>query len=259
MIPEKIEDLFLPYPGRDGRAVRVYVPAHEEGETFPVIYMTDGQNVFEDDNVKYGCWYTREAVRAKMAGSGRGAVIVGIDNEGDPLTRANDLTPASIGEPIAPEEVKKAMHLSGETFDDFVINTVMPAVEKAFPVKKGRENTAFCGSSSGVLMTFFSVMTHPDKFGAAGVFSPCFMIYNPMDLGKWIDSVIGDEKPFLYLYSGAGDDMEKAICHSTEWTYAYLKDRYPAEKMKKLIKPENEHKEYSWAETFKVFLDIFLG
>ena len=54
MIQEQITTLTLPYP-LGGKRVRVYVPAHEEGETFPVVYMTDGQNLFEDTDLRFGC------------------------------------------------------------------------------------------------------------------------------------------------------------------------------------------------------------
>ena len=63
MIPEEIVTLLLPYPGREDRKVRVFIPAHEEGEKLPVIYMTDGQNLFDVESSGFGCWYTREAVR----------------------------------------------------------------------------------------------------------------------------------------------------------------------------------------------------
>ena len=56
MIEESIHQLRLPYPGREDRLVRVFVPAHEEGETFPVIYMTDGQNLFDKESS--GCGRT---------------------------------------------------------------------------------------------------------------------------------------------------------------------------------------------------------
>ena len=44
MIGETFTALTLPYGAEHTKTVRVYVPAHEEGETLPVIYMTDGQN-----------------------------------------------------------------------------------------------------------------------------------------------------------------------------------------------------------------------
>ena len=52
MIEEKIFELYLPYPDKDDRRVRVYVPEHEEGEKLPVIYMTDGQNLFDAKTAK---------------------------------------------------------------------------------------------------------------------------------------------------------------------------------------------------------------
>ena len=185
MIQEQITTLTLPYPLGDKR-VRVYVPAHEEGETFPVVYMTDGQNLFEDTDLRFGCWYTREAVAEERSRSGQAAIIVGIHNGESPRQRANELTPKSIGTvmlpPDMPEEERVHVNPSGEVFDDFVVNTVMPAVEAQFPVRKGRNETAFCGSSSGGLQSYFTALSHPDKFCAAGVFSPALMFYSPEDM-----------------------------------------------------------------------------
>ena len=74
MIKEELFTLSFPYYTGRNRKVRVYVPEHEEAERLPVIYMTDGQNLFEDNNPgQLGCWYTREAV--KEVGK---AIIVGI-------------------------------------------------------------------------------------------------------------------------------------------------------------------------------------
>lgn len=258
MISEKITVLSLPYTEGGEKTVRVYAPEHEEGESLPVIYMTDGQNLFEDDNVEFGCWYTREAVRDERKKSGRAAIIVGIHNdEGGPV-RAGQLTPVAIGEIQAPEPLKSAVRPCGEVFADYVVNTVMPRIEADFPVKTGRDNTAFCGSSSGGLECFYIVMTYPDKFCAGGVFSPCFMLYLPDDLEKWIRGSIRDEKPFLYLYSGGEEGIEKAICLSTEMAYGILSGCYPVEKLKKVIRPEQPHKESAWAAEFRVFLHNFL-
>ena len=55
-IPEKLHNVYFPYPKLPPRRVRGYVPEHEEGETMPVIYMTDGQNLFYEDESVWGCW-----------------------------------------------------------------------------------------------------------------------------------------------------------------------------------------------------------
>ena len=263
MIPETIVNLNLPYSDKGYKKVRVFVPEHPEGETLPVIYMTDGQNLFEDTSVQFGCWYTREAVRAEQEASGNSAIIVGIHNDESPLQRTGELMPQSIGS-IAfpdeiPEEARKMIVPTGEVFDDFVINTVMPAVESQFPVKKGRENTAFCGSSSGGLQSFFTVMSHPDLFSFGGCFSPVFLVYYPNEFESWLRSIIKDDKPFLYLYAGGTPGQEEALSGCTQAAYGILSSCYPKELLKLVIKPYQPHSESAWAAEFKDFLHLFLS
>ena len=255
MVEEKLSTLFLPYPGRLDRMVRVFVPRHEEGEKLPVIYMTDGQNLFDEESSGFGCWHTREAVRAEREASGKTAMIVGIHNM-DPW-RTNELMPGTIGEIQFPEEARPYIDPQGEVFDSFVLNTVMPAVEERFPVKTGRENTAFCGSSMGGLQSFFTVLSHPETFCAAGVLSPAFLLYTEEDMGRWIHSVLREEKPFLYLFTGAGDELEKNIFQSLESTMRILDECYPKERMKVVKQPEKIHHEVSWEPIFRDLLHRF--
>ena len=265
MVKEELFVLSLPYDGNKDRTIRVFVPEHEKGEAMPVIYMTDGQNLFEDDTVVFGCWYTREAVRAETVATGRKAVIVGIHNDGDPLERTIELMPKSMGSlvlpPDIPEELKGDYTPLGEVFDDFVINTVMPAVEKQFPVKEGRKYTAFCGSSSGGLESFFTALSHPDKFSAAGVFSPVYLMYDKGELESWIRGKVksADEFPFLYMYMGGGDDLERQLYPDFEWVSSILEDCAPSASLKKVYTPENVHNEGAWETSFKDLLHIFLS
>ena len=146
MNKEQLVTLQLPYREAGTKTVRVFVPEHGEEELLPVIYMTDGQNLFEDNRPRqFGCWYTREAVKEERKKSGKAAIIVGIHNDESPVQRAKELTPKSIGAIIfpddMPEHVRKMMAPEGELFDDFVVNTVMPEIEKRFPVQTGREYT----------------------------------------------------------------------------------------------------------------------
>ena len=151
----------------------------------------------------------------------------------------------------------------GETFADFVINTVMPAVEKEFPVRTGRENTAFCGSSAGGLESFYIARSFPDRFCAAGVFSPVpfGLIYSAEEAREWIIQHIqqGEKMPYLYLYAGGADDMEKVFCHGMEQTWQLLKEYYPDNLLNKVIMPEQHHHESAWEIVFKDFLHIFLS
>lgn len=267
MIDSKITELKLPYPGEAGRVVRVYVPAHKEGETFPAVYMTDGQNCFDMAEELYGCWYTHKAVDEEIKSSGQGAVIVGIHNDDpvnhDPMKRTCELAPATIGEIIISEEVfpegfEGSLNPSGEVFEDFIINTVMPYIEENFPVKTGRNNTAFCGSSMGGLMSFFTALSHPEKYCAAGVFSPAMILFTPDDIEKWVHKKLVDKMPYLYIYTGAGDKLEKNIYHATESMYDILTECYPPELLNEVVLLENKHHESAWEPIFKDFLHTFL-
>lgn len=255
-IREKMVELLLPYPGKGERRVRVYVPAHEQGERLPVVYMTDGQNLFDKETSNWGCWLTREAVEAERAASGKAAIIVGIHN--DNVWRDNELTPGSIGAVICPEKMDHFTAPEGELFDAFVVDTVMPAVEAQFPVKTGKKNTAFCGSSSGGLQAFFTVLCHPELFSAAGVFSPAFLLYSTDDMRRWICGRLQEDMPYLYLYTGAGDELEYGIYESVEAVYDLLLACYPPERFNEVVLPENKHHESAWSGIFPDFLHTFL-
>ena len=101
-VPAELIRLELPYFDRGSAIVRVYVPEHKKGEKLPVIYMTDGQSVFDEESNPLGCWHTREAVVAEKAASGKSAIIAGIHSDPNPMFRTADLTPASIGKFVPP-------------------------------------------------------------------------------------------------------------------------------------------------------------
>ncbi len=261
MIDERITDLTLPYL-KGKRLVRVFVPAHEKGEKLPVIYMSDGQSLFEEEKCPFGCWHVREAVRDALATTGRSAVVVGIYNDND-RERVCDLTPAEIGKLQYPNLFIKIMAklLAGpraEKFDDFIISSVIPCVEQRFPVKTGRENTAFCGSSSGGTFSFFTALSHPDIFGFAGVFSPAFIMFKPEDLEKWVRSKLVGEMPFLSMYMGKGDDKEKELYPGFEACCDILERCYPDGQYKKTVNNSADHNEAAWEPMFRDLLDKML-
>ena len=255
LLPEELVTLRLPYPGREARTVRVYVPARRAGERLPVIYMSDGHNLFDKETSDFGCWYTREAVWEERRCSGKAAVIVGIHN--DQPYRMDDLTPAAIGQ-LASARARKKIAPKGEAFADFLLHTVLPAVEARFPVLTGRENTAFCGSSAGGMMAFYLALSYPAVFSFAGVLSPAFLLYRREELDAWIRSRIPQESPFLYLYTGAGDPLENDICKRFRHVCRLLHGCYPAELLLERIFPEQIHHEDAWEPIFRDILHRFL-
>lgn len=257
MTENKLINLYLPYPECGERRVRVFVPAHEEGERLPVIYMTDGQNLFDEESCIWGCWHTREAVAEAMRNGDGGAVIVGIDHGGK--RRDNELTPSSIGEVVHAEDMVNFTRAEGEIFAAFLMNTVKPAIESQFPVLIGRAHTAVCGSSSGGLESLFIALEYPESFSMAGVFSPATLLYSAESVRRWLLSKMTEQPPYLYFYTGCGDDLEQRIFASVEETYDTLVEiGYPGDCLNEIVVLEYAHHEKAWAEIFRDFLHTFL-
>jgi predicted alpha/beta superfamily hydrolase len=108
------------------------------------------------------------------------------------------------------------------------------------------------------LQAYYTVLSHPDKFCLAGVFSPTFPILYPEDVIRWTRETVGEIKPYLYIYSGSNDIMEQEICESTEAVVEAISEFYPKERLKVNILPEQPHHESAWAAVFKELLHTFL-
>lgn len=258
MIKSKLNTIYLPFPDKEERCVWIYVPEHSENEKMPVVYMTDGQNLFDEDATPYGCWDVVGAVENESKNGSAGTVIVGIDNGN--VYRDSELTPKCIGEIQYRYMLNDIFTPQGEIFDDFLMNTVVPYVEKNFPVRTDRQGRAICGSSSGGLQSFFSGVEHSDFFSSIGAFSPAFLCYTQEAWREYLQKKITCDMPYLYIYSGNGDELEQMIFKSVEMMYDLLPEvGYTYDMMNEIILFENKHNEEAWREIFPDFLHTFLN
>ncbi|MEE1319203.1 MAG: alpha/beta hydrolase-fold protein [Ruminococcus sp.] len=258
MIKSELKTTYLPFPEKDDRKIWIYIPEHNEGDRLPVIYMTDGQNLFDENSTPHGSWDVISAVENEMKQSGKSAVIVGIDNGNE--YRDSELTPKCIGEIQLRHLLNDIFTPQGEIFDYFLMNTVIPYVEENFPVKTDKRNVAVCGSSSGGLQSFFAGIEHPDKFSFVGAFSPAFLCYTENDWRAYLMQKVGNQMPYLYIYTGNGDELEGKIFESVEMMYDLLPETgYPYDMMNEVILFENEHNEKAWKGIFPDFLHTFLN
>lgn len=148
-----------------GRHVRVWLPqeyALDPQRRFPVLYLMDGQNVFEPDTAFAGvAWRAGETAQKLIAKSRIEAVIlVGIDNSG--RHRTDDYTPVPFGG-------------EGGHADDFgrmVTDEVKPFVDAHWRTRPGREDTAIVGASLGGLFALHLALSRPDVFSRVAALSP---------------------------------------------------------------------------------------
>jgi predicted alpha/beta superfamily hydrolase len=156
----------MPGLGRE-RTIRLYLPPDYANTTkrYPVLYMHDAQNLFDDATSLAGEWGVDETLN-EMARTGRLEImVVGIDHGGP--TRNTELIPWDN------PEVGKA---EGRAYIDFWVNVVKPHVDRHYRTLPGRETTAIMGSSVGGLISHYAVLAYPQIFSKAGILSPAYWI-----------------------------------------------------------------------------------
>jgi predicted alpha/beta superfamily hydrolase len=194
----------MPIPGLDReRTIRVYLPpGYETGrKRYRVLYMFDGQNLFDDATSYIGEWGVDETLDALAKNEGIELIVVGIDH-GNEL-RMRELSPWTNPElGGAPD---------GEAFMAFVVKRLKPYIDNNYRTKPGRQDTAIMGSSMGGLMTDYAVHQYPETFGMAGIFSPSYWISD--DAYKHAAAHPLSRGTRIYLVAGGkeGDQMTSGL------------------------------------------------
>lgn len=218
---------------------------------YSVIYMADGQNLFDEYATQYGNWGVAESAVNMMAQSDNKCIIVGID-DGDG-NRDSELTP-NLGDVQGDNEEFK--NGTGKVYSDFVYKTVVPYIEKNYNVYTDSAHNSICGSSSGGIEAFYIGMEHPDKFGTIGALSPAFCIFDENVWDNYLSKLkFNDNEPFVYIYNGKGDELETSLAPQAKDMENYLKKiNYPENKIKVEIYDDGCHNETFWRGIFPEFL-----
>lgn len=160
----------FPMPGLNReRTVRVYLPPSygDQSKRFPVLYMHDGQNLFDDATSYVGEWGVDETLNELAKSHGIEIIVVGIDHGRE--KRRNELV-------IWPHPIVGAAE--GEHYLRFLVHVLKPHIDKTYRTKSTRDDTAIMGSSLGGLMSHYAIHQHPNLFSKAGIFSPAYWV-NP--------------------------------------------------------------------------------
>jgi predicted alpha/beta superfamily hydrolase len=238
---------FMPQLNRT-RRVWVYLPASYNNsiQKYPVMYMHDGQNVFEDITSYSGEWGVDEALDT-LGIKFRECIVVGIDNGGD--KRLNEYCPYDFSVTGLSRDTLKGKG-EGDQYVDFLVKTLKPFIDKKFRTQKGRQHTFIAGSSMGGLISMYAILKYPKVFGGAGVFSPAFWVAPKIfeDIktkGKKMKGKIffyaGDAEweTLVPLVNKANNDLEKVSKLKTEV----------------VIRAGGKHNEDRWRKEFPGFYE----
>ena len=221
------------------RTIRLYLPPnYSTGGLFPVIYMHDGQNLFDNATSFAGEWKVDEILDSLYTYRGFSAIVVAIYN--DDKERINEYSPwknDSLG-----------IGGDGDKYVKFIVNTLKPFIDRHYRTLSDRENTAIMWSSMGGLISLYAALEYPDVFGKAAIFSPSLWFSPKMNiyLQKY------KRKKVQQLYFLAGEKEGVGMVEDLNRTLELLKnagfdDEYY---VKTKIAPDGRHAEWFWSREF---------
>ncbi len=246
----------------NNRTLRVLLPPGYDAPAnaerrYPVLYMLDGQNVFDAclSDVSHKEWHADETLY-QLIGEGRipAMIVVGIDHAGK--DRGHEYLPYKdeVGNPGMPEP-------AGQRFPDFLTDEVMPAINSRYRTQLGDASTGLGGSSYGGVATLYALLARPDVFGYGLVESPTMWV------GK--GQLVRDTNPLgsrprkvFVGYGGregggSGDDQILSLIRQVEANFHAA--GYGEAEFRFVLDAEARHDEPAWAARLPGALEFLYG
>ncbi len=223
------------------RAIHVYLPPgyNNSNKRYPVLYMQDGQNCFDEFTANFGEWHIDEALDHFYDSCKKSMIVVAVDNGLDHRMQEYN-----------PYEFEKYGKGEGHKYVQFLAQTLKPYIDKKFRTLKDKKHTHIAGSSMGGIISMWAMLSYPKVYGNAGIFSPAFWTSRAMyDTAKKSVPHINESSFFFYAGGKEGDTMVPY----TEEMFQLLR---PVNTIHaKLVIDENaQHNEAAWSKWFPVYL-----
>ena len=233
------EDFFMPELNKN-RKIWIFLPSSYENSSqkYPVIYMHDGQNLFDDKLAYGGEWGVDESLNRLSKEKKLDFIVIGIENGG--AERISEYSPWDLSKYNAKAE--------GEAYVNFIIETLKPYVDHNYRTLSDRNSTAIMGSSLGGIISHYAALKHPEIFGKSVVFSPSFSLY-PQCL-DFTEEHARIKNSKMYFMAG---DQESAnmVNDMNTIVEVMLNAGFPKTNIKSKIVVGGEHNESLWKNEFQ--------
>jgi metallo-beta-lactamase class B len=221
------------------RRIWLYLPKSyaTSKKTYPVLYMQDGQNLFNEQTAAYGEWGVDECLDSLQKQTGKECIVVGIDHGGDKrMTEYN------------PYDNNRFGNGEGKIYVEFLVKTLKPFIDKKFRTQPQTATTFIAGSSMGGLISAYAMVAYPNVFGGAGIFSPSFWltpeIYTSAEQTSWTTV------PKFYCYAG---EKESASMVADMDKFLTVLAKKPKMLTRRSVYPLGMHNEKAWRDEFDDF------
>ena len=198
----KIHEGFASKALGNSRTISVYLPpGYDDAKSrqYPVLYMHDGQNVFDGmrsfiPNQEWKADESAESmINAKLI---EPIIIVAIDNGG--MKRADEFLPTA---------AKMGSNTSGgnaNAYGKMLVEEIKPFIDKTYRTQTDAAHTALCGSSFGGIVTLHLGLTYPDVFGKLGICSPSVWWDHKVVL-KEVEQLAKHARQRVWIDAGTGE------------------------------------------------------
>jgi predicted alpha/beta superfamily hydrolase len=236
------------------RLLRVWLPPdyHAGGGTrYPVLYLNDGQNLFDPATAFAGVhWRVGESAARLIAEQKVPAlIIVGIDNT---RNRICEYIPYKSRDP-------RVLNPKGKCYPDFLQREVMPLIEEHYCVLKGPENTGLGGSSLGGLITLYTQLAAPGVFGRLLIESPSLSVANRRILEESRRFRGWPARTYLGMGTrevGQPEKDERIVGEARELESILREAGLDEQRLKVRIEENAAHSESAWAARFPEALEF---
>lgn len=178
------------------RRIWLYLPPDYSTSTknYPVLYMQDGQNLFDNLTSFSGEWQVDETLNTLFNQGDYGAIVVGIDNGGG--ERLNEYSPW-----VNPQYGGG----DGDDYAAFMANTLKPYIDANYRTRPEPAMNALIGSSMGALIATYGACEFPNAFRKVGNLSPAYW-FALNNLNTYINtSVSGLQDHRMYFVAGTNE------------------------------------------------------
>jgi len=257
-----VESKYVP-----ARTIQVWLPPDyaTSGKRYPVIYLHDGQNVYDEPAPLSGKSWAVHRALAKLIDEGkvRPAILVAVWNNanrlGEYMPQAAVPPAGAKGDPGAVDLFKQLplerANVVGDGYVKFLATELKPVIDAKYRTLKGPKDTMLMGSSMGGLISAYALVRYPDVFGAAACLSTSWPIGDGF-AERWFEAHLPRRDARLYFDYGTGtnDGSIEPYQKRIDAAAGNRDGRWVSRAF-----PGAEHSERAWAARVDVPLTFLLG
>ena len=222
---------------RRRRRISVLLPWDYEasGKRYPVLYLQDGQNLFEDD-APFGTWGVDKQLAA-LAQQGKGDfIVVAIDHGGRERIRE-----------FLPYDSQKWGEGLGRDYAGFLAETLKPYIDEKFRTLPDRANTGIGGSSMGGLISIYAGIMFPTTYSRFMIFSPSLWAAPNICAEPLRFAASPDTKIYLYVGGKEGAGM---VSNAKKFRETVARQGVNRARFHLEIDDDGRHTESRWGQEF---------